>query len=168
MTKILDMDTIRKLPALAATAILVVSLLSGPSVGLGQLSRTGLDGLPGEGSASVEVVSVPVEGSLDRARYASRGYVLSIPPATVDVSNLSGHPMVVYKFRFPEMNYVTGTNHVLDERFTGRQTLTLGEPVLNRTSFERDAYRGELMVIKRVHERDTVLYRGNVTLQVNR
>jgi hypothetical protein len=162
------MDLLRKLPALTATAILIVGLLFGPIVGLGQLSQTEPNVFPGDGSADITIVSVPVEGSLDRARYASSGYGLSIPPATVDVSNLSGNPMVVYKFRFPEMDYVTGTNHVLDERFTGRQTLALGEPVLNRTSFGRDTYQGELVVIKRVHECDTVLYRRNVTLRVNR
>jgi hypothetical protein len=86
----------------------------------------------------------------------------------VGVSDLSGNPLVVYKIRIPALSYVAGTTHILDERFTGRQTLTLDEAVLNRTSLGHETYRAELLIIKRVNERDTVLHRGNVTLRVRR
>jgi len=76
--------------------------------------------------------------------------------------------MLVYKLQIPEMWYVAVTTYVLDKESPGRHTLTLDEPVLNRTSFSNDSYRGELRVIRRVDERDTVLYRSNVTLWVER
>lgn len=158
----------RHLPHLTVGVILLGSLLSGPMVGAVDLSSEDARTIAGNGSVHVEVTSVPEDGRLAPARYATTGYVLSLPPATVDVSNLSGNPMVVYKLRIPELGYVAGTTHVLNERFTGRQTLTFDEAVLNRSALRYDTYRGELLILKRVHERDTVLYRGNVTLRVER
>jgi hypothetical protein len=162
------MDVVRSLPLSIVGSILIMSLVSGPLVGVGGPPSASYGGFPGDGDADIEVISVPEEGALTPVPYASSGYVLSLPSATVDVSNLSGRPMVVYKLRISELWYVAGTTHVLDEDFTGRQKLTLDEPVLNSTTIEREAYHAELRIIKRAHEVDTVLYRGNLTLQVDR
>lgn len=154
------------LPPLTAAVILLASLLSGPLVGAVDLSPEESTVALGDGRADVEVVAAPDEGRLDPARYATTGYVLSVPPATVDVSDIAGRPLVVYKLRIPDLSYASVTTHLLDERSTGRRSLPLEKSVLNRTSLPRETYRGELLVVKRVHERDTVLYRGNVTLRV--
>ena len=162
------MEVQRSLSVLTAGTILVVSLFSGPLVGAVDLSPPDPLEAPGDGSADIDVVSVPVEGRLDPAGYSDNKYVQSLPPATVEVSNLSGNPMVIYKLRVREVGYVASTTHFLDGEPEGQQTLTMEGAVLNRTSLPRETYRGELLVIKRVHERDTVLYRGNVTLRVGR
>lgn len=162
------MDTVRWLPPLTVGVILLVSLLSGPLVGAIDLRSEVPGDVPGDGSVDVAVLSVPDEGRLEPKRYLTGGHVVSLPPATVEVSNLSGNPMLVYKLQIPEMWYVAVTTYVLDGESTGRRTLTLDEPILNRTSLPRDSYQGELRVIRRIDERDTVLYRGNVTLWVER
>ena len=158
----------RSLSALTVGAILVSSLLSGPLVDVIDLSPSEPRAAPGEGSADIGVVSVPDGGVLAPTGYTDTGYVLSLPPATVRASNLSGNPMVIYKLRVREVGYVASTTHFFGGEPEGHQTLTLEGAVLNRTSLPRETYRGELLVIKRVHERDTVLYRGNLTLQVGR
>lgn len=162
------MDVTRSISALTIGGILVASLFAGPLVGAVDLSPTGTQTVLGDGEADVRIVSVPSEGRLTPSGYADTGYLLSVPPATVDVSNLSGRPMLVYKLRVRGVGYVASTTHFLDESFTGRQTLTLENAVLNRTSLPRETYRGELLVVKRVHEEDTVVHQGNVTLQVGR
>jgi hypothetical protein len=161
------MDVMRSISALTVGGILVASLLAGPLVGAVDLSPAEERAIPGDGDAKVEIISVPSEGRLVPRGYADSGYLLSVLPATVEVSNLSGRPMLVYELRIRSVGYVASTTHFLDESFSGRQTLTLESAVLNRTSLPRETYRGELLVIKRAHERDTVIYRGNVTLQVD-
>jgi hypothetical protein len=161
------MDVQRSLPALAAGVILVVSVLSGPLFGAVDLSPTESRAAPGDGSATVEVVSVPDGGRLAPTGYTDAGYLLSLPAATVEVSNLSGNPMVVYKLRIREVGYVASTTHFLGGEHEGQQALTLEGAVLNRTSLPRESYRGELLVVKRTHEHETVLHRGNVTLRVD-
>ena len=162
------MDYNRFLPVFTIVIILLLSLLFGPLVGAVDLSPSKPISVPGHGSVDVDVVSVPVEGRLDPAGYSENKYVLSLGAATVEISNLSGNPMVIYKLRVREVGYVASTTHFFGGEPEGQQTLTLEGAVLKRTSLPRETYRGELLVIKRVHERDTVLYRGNVTLRVGR
>ena len=159
------MDFTRTLPAITVIGVLVTSLLTGPIVSPTDPSSAESEPIPGEGSADVEIISIPEAGTLDPVEHASSGYKLFLPSATVNVSNLSGRPMLVYKLRVPELGFISGTTYVLNSKFTGRQTLEFEEPVLDRASLERATYHGEVLVIKRVHERDTVLYRGNVTLR---
>lgn len=160
------MDATRLLPALTVASILLVTLLSGPLFGAVDLTAAESRGVLGEGSADVQTVSVPHDGRLIPTGYADRKYLLSLPSATVDISNLSGNPMLVYEIRIRELGYITSTTHFLDERFTGRQPLTLEEAVLNRTSLDREVYDGELLIIKRTNEDETTVYRGKVTLRV--
>ena len=162
------MDLARVLPPLTACAILLVGLVSGPLVGAVDLSPEEDEWVPGDGDADVTVLSVPDGGRLDPTRYSTDGYRVVVSPATVRVSNLTGHPMVVYKVRIPELGYVGGSTHVFDAHHAGRQELTLGEPTLRRASLPNDTYRAELLVLEREHERETLLYRQNVTLRVRR
>lgn len=166
------MDPLRLLPGLTVSLVLLVSLISGPLVGAVDFSRdreTGLDPgfVPGEGHASVDVVSVPDRGRLVPARFAANGYWVRVPNATVDVSNLTGYPMVVYKVRIPALTYVAGTTHVFYEEYTGVQTLSMDRLTVNSTGLPRGHhYDAELLIIKREYERDEILYHGNISLAV--
>jgi len=161
------MGVVHLFTRLTIVSILFVSLLSGPLVDVVDLSPKETTTTIGEGSAHIEFKSAPTGGQLTKTVYASTGYLLSIPPATLDVSNVSGRPMIVYKLRITELWYVAGTTHVLDEKTSGRYRLKFQDSVVNRTSLPDESYQAELLVIKRAHERDTVIHRDNVTLQVD-
>jgi hypothetical protein len=161
------MNSIRLLLSLVACSVLVTSLLLGPLVGAVDLRSEVSDQIPGDGSADIDILSLPEEGQLKPKPYLTGGYVVSLPSGVVKVSKRSGYPLLVYKLRIPSVWYVAVTTYVLDESSTGRQTMTLDEPVLNRTSLSRDSYGGQLLVIGRSNGHDTIVSRRNVTLWVD-
>lgn len=148
--------------------LLAVTLLSGPLVGAVDLTpdREEREFAPGAGTVEASVVSVPSNATLDRGAYGSGAYYLRVPEATVDVAAVTGQPMLVYKLRIPELGYVRGTTHFLDESSTGRRTIALDEATLAPEEIDRDRYRGELLVLTRTDSGDRTISRTNVTVEV--
>lgn len=159
-------------PVLATLLILLGAIVSGPLVGAVDISEPPADQgtapVPGDGTATVSVISTPESATIESTRFAAEGYLIDVPNATIDVTNLTGHPMVVYKLRIPELTYVGGTTTVLNRNFTGRQELTMRQLSIDGEEEMQDEYRGELLIVKREHEQDTTLYQGNVTISVKR
>lgn len=168
------MDLLRLLPGLTVSVILLVSLVSGPLVGAVDFSRDrgaahDPDFVPGNGHATVNIVSVPEQGQLIPTRFAANGYWVRVPNATIDVSNLTGHPMLIYKLRVPSLGYVGGTTHVFGEDYTGTQLLTMDRLTVDSTDLPRGHhYEAELLVIKREYEQDEILYQEDITLEVGK
>lgn len=161
------MDTERLAVAGVVATVLLVSLLSGPLVAGIDLSPP-----PDElqsaqtGNATVDVVSAPENARLERGAFGAEApYTLTVPDATVIISNVTGRPLLVYKVRIPELGYQRGTTHFLDASAEGRRSLNLESATLEE-ELSQDSYRGELFVILRGDGPERTIYRGNVTVEV--
>lgn len=163
------MDAERLTVTVVVVAVIAVSLLSGPLAAGIDLSQAP-DQRPtaGTGSATVEVVSVPETVRLEKGSFnADAPYTLLVPDATVELSNISGGPLLVYKLRMPALGYTRGTTHFLDASMDGRQSVTLDRTTVDK-DLTRDQYRGEFLLILRGDGTERTLYRGNTTVEVTR
>lgn len=161
------MDPARVVVRATVLIIVAVTLLSGPLVGVVDLTtepdREGL----GRGTASISVVSVPTEDlRFERARYGTGTYTLRVPPAEIYVESVSGNPVLTYKLRLPEMGYVRTSIHALGPEQSGtRLSVELARHEVDPAKIERDSYRGELLLTLR-GARTQVIHRQNVTVAV--
>jgi hypothetical protein len=162
------MDLSRTLVAGTVTVIIGVALLSGPLVGAVDLTQARSDdtGELGQGSAEATVVSLPDDPRLVKGQYGSETYYLQVAPATVDVSNVEGRPMLVYKLRIPELGYVRGTTTFLDGETTGPQQFSIAEDAVPPEQITSDEYDGELVVIVRSGNEGRVIERKPITVTV--
>jgi hypothetical protein len=164
------MRTERVSVGLVVAAILVASLLSGPLVAGVDLSTTADDDgpAPETGNATVDLVDVPGTATLEKGSFgADAPYALTVPDATVRLSNVTGGPLLVYKLRIPELGYTRGTTLFLDGSMAGQRSVTLERTTVEK-DLQRDRYRGELLLLFRGDGPERTLYRGNVTVEVRR
>lgn len=155
----------------AVGCILAVTLVSGPLVPWVDLTRADAGEDPGElgqGDATAEVVSAPGRATLTRGAYGSGSYYLEVPDATVELRDVTGRPMLIYKIRLPAKGYSRGTNHFVSAEQEGTYELSLERDAWTRDEVTRDRYEGELVVLLRDGDSDRTVYRGNVTVEVER
>jgi len=145
--------------------IVTVPILSGPALGVIDLTTTRLDGI-GEGSATVDNVEVAETARFDRA-LSSDSYILNVPDARIHVAAIEGRPVVSYKVSIHEMGYSRETSHVLDTGDTGWVSLSLEQLTLAPDRIDRESYAGELVLTLRVNGTSETLYEGNVTVEVS-
>jgi hypothetical protein len=155
--------------AVVVAVVLAVSLLSGPLVAGVDLSPTPDEGPPPQtGDATVAVVSTPDTARLDRGSFgADAPYTLVVPDATVRLSNVTGGPLLVYKLRIRALGYTRGTTHFLDPSSAGTRAVGLDRTTLEE-DLAQDRYEGELLLLLRGDGPERTLYRGNVTVRVER
>jgi len=158
------MNRSRALLYAAVAVIVTVPVLSGPVVGLVDLTPTRYEGL-GQGSATIDGVETPETARFDRA-LSSDSYVLKVPDARIHVAAIEGRPLVSYKLSIPEMGYSRGTTHFLDADDTGWVSLSLDGETFGSEEIEGSEYAGELSVVLRVDDTETVLHEGPVTVEV--
>ena len=158
------MNRSRALLYAAVAVIVTLPVLSGPAVGLVDLTPTRFEGI-GEGSATVDGVETPDTARFDRA-LSSDSYVLNIPDARIHIAAIEGRPLVSYELSIPEMGYSRGTTHFLDADDTGWVSLSLESETFGPERIDRESYGGELSLVLRVDDTETVLHEGNVTVEV--
>jgi hypothetical protein len=165
------MDLSRALAAGTVAVVLAVTLVSGPLVGAVDLTEARDDDTSGElgfGSVEATIVSLPDDPRLVKGQYGSGAYYLRVGPATVDVSNVEGRPMLVYKLRIPELGYARGTTTFLDGGMSGSQRFSIDEAAVSPEKVTREAYDGELVVLVRSGNESRVIERRPVTVTVER
>lgn len=162
------MDLTRGLVGGTAAIIIGVALLSGPLLGAVDLTQARSDdrGTLGYGSAEATVVSLPDDPRLVKGEYGSETYYLRVGAATVDVSNVEGRPMLVYKIRIPELGYARGTTTFLDSGANGPRQFSIEEDAIPPEQVTREQYEGELVVIVRSGNEGRVIERKAVTVTV--
>lgn len=149
--------------------ILAVTLVSGPLVPAMDFTQAAPErGAIGEGNATVEVLSAPDRAELARGSYGSGSYYLTVPDATVRLAGVTGKPMLVYELRLPERGYSRGTTHFLSAAQTGTYAVSLERDSWLPEEVEQDSYEGELVILLRNGNGDRTVYRGNVTVAVER
>ena len=160
------MDFVWRVRALTVGVILFVLLISGPAVGLVDLTpeQRNPDSL-GDGTADVTMASDPTSDlRIDEGRFGTGVYYLRMPPAVVDVSSVTGRPQLTYKVSVPGLDYTDSTSQMLDS--TGRTTVHLDDRAFAPKSLTNDSYRAEVVVRVQSFEMDTVVYQRNVTVTV--
>lgn len=146
--------------------IVGLTVVSGPLVGAVDFTRdrTDLAGL-GTGNVSVDRVSAPESVELGRA-YQSESYHLEVPDATINVTAISGRPVVAYRVEIPALGYARSTSHFLDESRTGSVRLSIERDRIVPDRVDDRRYDGTLSVVARYNDTERVLYRDPVPVEV--
>jgi len=141
-----------------------VPVLSGPVVGLVDLTKAPLDGI-GDGSATVDAVEAPDTARFDRA-LSSDSYVLKVPDARIHVAAIEGRPLVSYKISIPAMSYSRATTHFLSDDDAGWVEISLASETFAPDRVSQSAYEAQLSLVLRVNDTKQTLHDGPVTLEV--
>lgn len=163
------MDRSRVLSAVAVSVILGVTLLSGPAVGVLDLTRERVDttGI-GQGNVTVDAVDAPDTAALDRA-VASESYYLEVPAARVHIASVSGRPTLSYRVEIHELGYTRGSTHFLDADDAdddGWIAVSLERSTFSGDRITESAYDGTLSVVLRYNDTERVVYEEPVTVEV--
>ncbi|MEF8886080.1 MAG: hypothetical protein V5A44_13300 [Haloarculaceae archaeon] len=150
--------------AAVVAVIVTVAVVSGPAVGLVDLTTRPLEGV-GQGSATVDDVEAPETARFDRG-LAADSYVLTVPDARVHVAAIEGRPLVSYELSIPAMGYSRTTTHFLRADDTGWVALSLESNTFPPGRIDQSSYEGELSLVLRVDDTERELYRGPVTVEV--
>jgi hypothetical protein len=166
------------LPVATVALIAVVAVLSGP---LGPVDLTTAptcgeaaaeQAFPGDGNATVTPVSVPDRATITKSSFGAAVWRLDLPPATVNVSDVSGRPTVSYRISVPELGRTVGTTAVLSRCTTGERRLALDRSTFEPERIDADRYDATLYVVYRGTANGTdveeTLVARNVTVEVVR
>jgi len=148
----------------AVVLICCVPVLSGPVVGVVDLTNAPLEGV-GEGSATIDGVEAPDTARFDRA-LSSESYVLRVPDARIHVAAIEGRPLVSYKLSIPAMRYSRATTHFLSADDAGWVDISLATETFAPANITQSSYEAELSLILRVNDTKRTLHDGPITVEV--
>jgi hypothetical protein len=149
-----------------AAVILLVTVASGPLVGAVTVPKGGVSGpAPGTGSATVSVVSMPDRATLEPGQYGTDVYYLKVPDAAVDVSAVTGRPVLTYSLSVPELKSRSSV-FFLRPGEQGRTELSMDRLSFDPGAVDRERYTGELRLVLRGSGGETTLYREPVVVEV--
>lgn len=154
------------LAAVAVTVIVGVTLVSGPAVGVVDLTQPRLDaaGL-GQGNATVGSVEAPATARFDRG-FQTESYSLEVPDARLRVETVTGHPVVSYRLAIPALGYSRTTTYVLGPADTGWVTLSFARDTLPADAVTASSYAGTLSIVLRHGDAERLLSERAVTVAV--
>jgi hypothetical protein len=163
------MKSARGASGVTVGVILLTILVSGPLVGAIDLTRpTGPDGVPGDGTVTVENVAVAEEETrMYSGRFGAETIYLDVPDARVDTDDVRGRPIVTYTASIPNLSTTSGQTYFLREN-SERVVLQIERPAFSPDQVTRDAYDVELEVVVRDSSGEHVVYRETVTAEVER
>jgi hypothetical protein len=160
------MDVSRVLVAVAVSAIVVTTVVSGPAVGLVDLTQPRVDlANLGQGNATVAAVDAPDTVRIERS-LQSESYTLAVPDARLRLASVTGRPTVSYKVAIPGLNYTRGTTHFLDESDTGWVALAVEPDTLASDRIEATDYEGRLTITLRYNDTERIVHDESVTVEV--
>lgn len=162
------MDTSRLAVVSVVTAIVLLTVLTGPGVGLISVQESSPFDDPGilTGNATVTAVEFPENPTLSRS--ASGQYVLRVGDAAVQLASVTGRPGVVYRIDVRYLAYSRTALTVLEPGSAGTRSLKLPKATLAATSIERDRYPARLRLIVRGDGPSREVAATNVTVAVKR
>lgn len=162
------MNDARAVVLATVSVVLVVTLLTGPAVGLLTVSSPGTFGGSdlGTGNATISHVTFPDDPTLQAGRYGTEGYVLRTGDVRVDIAHVTGRPMLIYKLEVEGISYTRSSLIVLEPGTTGTRSVQLSRDTLAASAVERDSYPGQLRLVLRGDGPDRVVAAENVTVTV--
>lgn len=161
------MDLRWRVRVATVAVIVVVLVLSGPLVGLVDLTPAEQPAEVGDGNATVTVVSDPAADlRFDRGRFGTNVSYLRIPPAVVDVKAVSDRPRLVYVVRVPALDYRGSDAELLTDG--GRTRVRISHRAFERGQVTNDSYRATVTIRVQSFAVDRTVYERNVTVPVQR
>ncbi|WP_254537647.1 hypothetical protein [Halomarina litorea] len=154
----MDVPSPDSIAYLTAGILVVATILSGPGVGLLDLTRDA-----GWGEVSTE--SVPERALIESIPDSETRMAFDIEPATLRASNVTGSPVVAYKVHIPALQFYTTGITFLDAD-SEQPTVGAPETTLPRNEIANESYTGTVTLELRAGERVETLYAGNVTVEV--
>lgn len=155
----------------AVALIVAVTVLSGPLVGVVDLTYergTGLTDEAGSGSVDVAVQSLPDRGTISEGRYGSQKFYLRVPDAVVTLSNVTGQPLVKYDLDIPGLGLSTGTTAFVTDAAAGRKTLSISQQTFEPDELSQDRYDATVSVLVRADGNATVVAERSIVIEVER
>ena len=154
------------LPSAVVIVVVATTVLSGP---LGPVDLTtdpttcAENVFPEQRNATVDPRTVPERATLTRSDFVADVWRLTVPAATVNVSDVSGRPTVSYRLQVPELGRTVGTRVVLSHCTSGRVPLRIDEATLPPEAVEEEQYDATAFVVYRGTENGTKVERTLVT-----
>lgn len=152
-----------------AVGIVVLTLATGPHVGLLTVPEGGFGAgeTPGSGHADVTVVSVPDRGELAAGEYGDVHY-LTVPDPTVRVSNVSGGPYVTLSVEVDGIWVSRTTVHTLRPGYAGPRNLSLGRAAIEEVSVQNETLDGHLRITLYDDRGSTTVHEEQIVVEVTR
>jgi hypothetical protein len=149
-----------------ATLIVLLSLASGPYIGLLTIPQDEPGGGSlGTGTADVAAVAVPDRAALTAGQYGNVHY-LTVPAATVNVSNASGSPLLTLSIDIDDLGYSRSTVYVLGTSGDGPRSVSIERSSLNSTDITGNSYEGQYRMVLRDDRGTTVVANETVSVEV--
>jgi len=144
----------------------VALIASGPLVGAVTVPEGGVSGpAPGTGTATVSVVSVPDRATLEPGAYDTDVSYLEVPDAVVDVSGVTGKPVLTYSLSVPELRSRSSV-FFLEPGAEGRTELSMDRLSFDPGAVDRERYTGQLRLVMRGSGGERTLYEGPIVIEV--
>ncbi len=146
--------------------IVLVTVASGPLIGAVTVPEGGVSGpAPGTGNATVSVVSMPDQVTLEPGAYDTDVYYLEVPDAVLDVSAVTGKPVLTYSLSVPGLKSRSSV-FFLQSGEQGRKELSMARLSFDPAEVGKEQYTGELRLVLRGSGGELTLYREPVVVEV--
>lgn len=135
--------------------LVATPVVAGPVIGLANFTTNPW------GDASV--TNAPSTATVDHINASRMRF--DAAPVTIDVSNIHGNPVLVYKIHIPELQYYNTGLQYLSE---GDSTVVLDTPngTLSSSEVQDTTYVGVVNLELRAGERVERIYSSNITVEV--
>ncbi|MFD1587193.1 hypothetical protein ACFR9U_09375 [Halorientalis brevis] len=162
------MEIASQSPLIAATLIVLGTLVASPAVGLVDFTdNRQSQGELGTGNVTVTEASLPSSAGFEKGQYGSESYYLRVPAATVTFERVTGRPVLNYKLDVPGLSYSRQSVYFVDESDSGeRVTFKLNKDTLPPETFTREEYTGEVRLVMRANGSARVLANRTITVEV--
>jgi hypothetical protein len=158
------MHRYRSLVSLVAAVIVLVSLLTGPSLGLIAVPSDEPTEL-GTGSATLAVESMPDSATL-RADSYTDVHRLDVSPPVLSVSDVDGSPLITVSITVDRLDFSQGSVYTLEPGMDGHHSFPIRRTSIDSAEIDAEAYAGRVRVVLRDESGRTVLAERNVTVEV--
>jgi len=150
-------------------AVLVgVLLLTGPVTGVVDVTERNPTTV-GDGNATVTIEHLDTdELVIDEGRFGAAVPYLRLPAVTVQVSDVDGHPRIVYRIQVRSLKIESVTTELLTAGNSGTVKLDPRARALDPDGVSADRYRATIELRVQSFDSDTTIYRTNETVEVRR
>lgn len=162
------LPSVRRLQLGTLAVVLVVLVLSGPLVGIVDLTpETRGAAQLGDGTANVTVVGDPTADlAITPGRFGTNVSYLRIPTAVVDVRRVDDRPRLLYSVTVPKLDFERSVTEPLDEGVDGRVRLSMSDRAFAHAKIRNESYRATVRVRVQSFEGTRTVYQRNTTVPV--
>lgn len=148
------MSAVRDPAVLAAVAVVLGALATGPAVGLVNVPEAG-PGELGTGQADLAVRFVPEQATLTPGTYTDV-HRLDVPAVEAELRSVSGTPAVTASLDLDELGFSRSSVFALDGS-TGDRSFRISRTSIESHRIQNDSYAGRLRLVLRDSQGTTVL-----------